>query len=188
LAPPLPASERRHFHNPFTGDPIFNADGTPYMIATTRPLGPWLERPRCPALAIFDPIDLSPVASMDVALLGKALGAQGQSEPEDALFAPESFGWSLHVIPESFVRALSRVASVPDALRAWHRLLQSQADKYFARLDADVSDWNRTVERLVELSRAAVGRGQRLFVYQGPDPEYVLNLPPRYRIEPGSLD
>jgi hypothetical protein len=168
---PLRAPETRHLHNPFTEEPIFKADGTPFLITTRRPLGPWLERPGCPVLSAFHPIDLWPISSMDVALLGMALGGMGPAEPEGALFAPEDFGWTLHRIPDGFVGSLAEVASAPDAVRVWHGALRQRPGDYFTDLDADVADWVIAVDRLVQLSRYARSRSYGLFVYQGPDPE-----------------
>jgi len=186
---PLPSPERRHLHNPFTREPMFNGDGTPLMTTTTRPLGAWTERPQCPRLSAFDPVDLWPISSMEVGVLGKALGAPAPSEPSDALYAPESWGWSLRILPEPVVRTFAQTPAVDEAVAAWHRALEEMYDEdHFVQLDADVSDWVATLDRLFRLSRSALDQRQHMFVYEGIDPEFALDLPPGFRVEPGSLE
>jgi hypothetical protein len=167
---PLLVPERRQLKNPFTGEPIFNADGTPFIVTTSRPLGPWNERPRCPRLVDFSPVNLWPVPAVAVGLLGKSLGAAEPRETEEALFAPEHFGWSLCVMSEASVRVLAAVPCVAGAIEIWHNALRDTHEAYFAELLADVSDWTTVVEHLVRLSRVALDARWRLYVYEGPDP------------------
>jgi hypothetical protein len=181
---PIAVPERRQLRNPFTGEPIFNADGTPLMITTTRPRGPWIERPRCPELAPFSPTDLWPISSMHIAALTEALGVM-PPQPEDALFAPESWGWSLRTVSDASVRAIAHVDAPLKAVASWQSIL--------CRINVDLLedlndvDWRSVLDELVRLSRAAVP-GRSIYVYEGADPEYALEMPTNWTVEHATLE
>lgn len=182
---PMDVPERQQLRSPFTREPIFNADGTPFMVTTTRPRGPWLERPRCPELAPFSPIDLWPISSVHIAALAEALGVVSASQPEDTLFAPESWAWSLRTVSEASVRAIAQINAPLETVASWHAILRRVNVDVFEDLH-DV-DWESALNELVRLCRAATP-GRSVYVYEGADPEYSLELPANWTVEHGTLE
>jgi hypothetical protein len=61
---------------------------------------------------------------MHIATLAEAIAAAPPFQPEDALFAPESWGWSLAVLSEATVHAIAQVDAISDAIAEWMAILQ----------------------------------------------------------------
>lgn len=166
---PLPAPVHRQLRNPFTGDLIFNSDGSPLMTNSYLPEFRSGPPPECPALANFHSVNLWPLGAFEVTDLAEAIGVRPPVEALDALFAEPSSGWSLHQLPALLLGAL--VQSQDDT----ETVAQRWAHACLRRIDSDVeddpyhliSDWQLATRALKDLCGRATLATANVYIYQG---------------------
>jgi hypothetical protein len=161
--------------NPFTGKVVVDSSGEPVEELTFLPDEPFESTVKCPALSSFAPENLWPIGSLEVPALGDSFGLPSPTIAGDALFAPRTYGWFLHVLPHNLVEALAAVSDPPRVAFDWRSVLRdSRGDVEFADLFGWIEDWAPIVRSLSRLAQRAQNQSARVFVYQGPASQRVL--------------
>jgi hypothetical protein len=157
---------RRLMTNPFTGKTVVSSSGEPLMELSYFPDETFGTKVECPSLSQFAPTNLWPIGSLELPALAEALGLPAGTVARDALFAPPSFGWSLHVLPDSLVEALLRPHDAAVVVSGWCQALR---EYHPGELDicALVHDWTAVLQTLSALAARARAENQRLYIYAG---------------------
>jgi hypothetical protein len=163
--PALPSPVVRDSRNPFTGDLLLNASGFRRTEVTTEPEGPWGEV-RCPALPV-NTVDISPIGSLELAALWRALDGARHVLPEP-YFAPPAYGWCVSQVPSALIDHLVLAERDEVLATAWFAMLVDEVSPEYAE-DFRLETLAAALDELRNVFRRGASQGN-LYVYEGAKP------------------
>jgi hypothetical protein len=167
---PLLSPQRRQLRNPFSGELVFGADGSPFMTESYLPEVEPEAAPQCPNLTGFWSINLWPLGAFEVADLAAAVGVTQPVAARPTLFARSSSGWSLHQLPELVLNAL--LESPDDVQQVALRWAEASLCRVAPEDVEDdpynlIGDWQPALRALKDLCTRAKLAAANVYIYQG---------------------